>query len=160
FFLTNSITCSPDPLTRLCRHALLELRGPSMSQTLTLSPAQIGVLAMLASGATSRAAADASGVHRNTVSNWLNLPDFRDALAQAKYQTVLAIHEKAKELVTHAWRAIEMLVILPSTPASVRLKAALKILELASQPLPDAPAKLIQLPEEKLENPAQSCTPA
>jgi hypothetical protein len=74
-------------LVRSTREAALEeLTSPESG---TLSPAKLAVLGELASGSSVSAAAQAGGVHRRTVANWMrNDPEFVAALNAWRNQTV------------------------------------------------------------------------
>jgi len=106
-----------------------------MSANPTLTPIQEQVLALLSAGSTATAAAEAAGIHRNTVGNWLRSSlDFRQALAQAHYDKALVWREKAESLASDALHTVERMLIDPTTPAAVRLKAALAIVGIATTP--------------------------
>ena len=98
-----------------------------------LTATQEHVLAHIANGATHTAAAASAGVHRNTVHNWLNAPAFCQALAQAQYQNACFWHDQAKELAATAMETLRDLLANPDTRDSVRLKAALAILDRVSR---------------------------
>jgi SEC-C motif len=110
-----------------------------MSSNRPLTSAQQQVLALIAAGSTARAAADAAGVHRNTVANWLCLSEFRQAIAQAQYDKALFFREQAESLAAEAHNAIRAMLADPAVPASVRLKAALAMLDRAAVILPARP---------------------
>jgi hypothetical protein len=107
-----------------------------MSQDVVLTASQQKVLILIAAGSTATAAAESAGIHRNTVGNWLQVPAFRQALAQAHYGQSLYWREQAENLAADALQAIRYVLSHPLTPESVRLKAALAILDRASAPLP------------------------
>jgi len=98
-----------------------------------LTAAQEHVLAQIANGATHTAAAASAGVHRNTVHNWLGSPAFCQALAQAQYQNACFWHDQAKALAATAIETLRALLTNPDTRDSVRLKAALAILDRVSR---------------------------
>ena len=98
-----------------------------------LTAAQEHVLAHIANGATHSAAAASAGVHRNTVHNWHNSPAFCQALAQAQYQNACFWHDQAKALAQTAMDTLRALLANPDTRDSVRLKAALAILDRVSR---------------------------
>jgi transposase-like protein len=102
-----------------------------------LSPQQMQVIDALSSGATTAHAAAQAGVHRNTISNWRHKQQvFRDALANAHYDRALLVREQYEIRVDRALQTLDELIADPKTPASIRLKAALTILEKASTPPP------------------------
>ena len=98
-----------------------------------LTAVQEHVLAHIANGATHSAAAASAGVHRNTVHNWHNSPAFCQALAQAQYQNACFWHDQAKALAQTAMDTLRALLANPDTRDSVRLKAALAILDRVSR---------------------------
>jgi len=114
-----------------------------------LSPQQIQVIDALSSGVSITDAAAQAGVHRNTVSNWRrNTLPFQHALSHAQYDRALFFRDKAEARVDQACEILDALLADPNTPASVRLKAALYILEKASTPPP--PKSQILLDIEKI----------
>ena len=69
-----------------------------MPRTPHLTPNQYRVLTLLSSGATATAAAQAVGVHRNTIGNWLRSSIFRDALDEIRREHHLAWREQTRSL--------------------------------------------------------------
>src|SRR5579871_2523786 len=97
-----------------------------------LSPQQLEVICALSSGATMTDAAQQAGLHRNTIALWRrNQLPFQHALAAAQYDRALLYREKAEALADRAFQTLDDLLADPKTPASVRLKAALVIVQLA-----------------------------
>jgi hypothetical protein len=118
-----------------------------------LSPVQDQIIAALSSGVSLTAAADAAGIHRNTISNWLRISaPFRAALAEAQYDRALFIREQAESLADIALQTIREILTDPKASASVRLKAALAILRQASMPLPEPPQISIPDPANMHKN--------
>jgi hypothetical protein len=114
-----------------------------------LSPQQIAVIDALSNGVTATEAAAQAGVHRNTINNWRrNSLVFQYALADAQYARALFHRERAESLADKAYATLEALLADPNTPATVRLKAALYILDKASTPPP--PKSQVQLTLEKI----------
>jgi len=134
-----------------------------------LSAQQIAVIDALSNGVTATEAAAQAGIHRNTINNWRrNELAFQFALADAQYDRALFHRERAESLVDQAYATLEALLADPNTPASVRLKAALYILDKASTPPP--PKSQVQLdlqkvrvdtssPMHNVHNSAQSAQP-
>ncbi len=111
-----------------------------MPRTDLLSQPQEQVLALISAGSTASAAAEAAGVHRNTVGNWQrSSPAFRKALNQASYDQVLFWREQAQQLAAAALDTIRAILDDPAAPAGARLRAALAIIDRASAPLPMSP---------------------
>ena len=105
-----------------------------------LTPAQELAAASLATGGTLQAAAGAAGVHRNTITNWRrNSTDFREAVNQAQYERALHFREKAEDLADLACAAVRKTLEDQATPPSIRLKAALAILDKVSTAPPPSP---------------------
>jgi hypothetical protein len=139
-----------------------------MSSNRPLTSTQQQVLALIAAGSTARAAADAAGVHRNTVANWLCLSEFRQAVAQAQYDKALFFREQAESLAAEAHNAIRAMLADPAVPAGVRLKAALAMIDRAAvilpappgqPPAPDDPPAAVETPEivhKNAQNPAEN----
>jgi preprotein translocase subunit SecA len=114
-----------------------------------LSAQQIAVIDALSNGVTATEAAAQVGIHRNTISNWRrNDFAFQHAFADAQYDRALFHRERAESLADKAYAALEALLADTNTPATVRLKAALYILEKASTPPP--PKSQVQLRVEKV----------
>ncbi len=111
-----------------------------MPRTDLLTQPQEHVLALISAGSTATAAAEAAGVHRNTVANWQrSSPAFRKALNQASYDQVLFWREQAQQLATSALDTIRAILDDPAAPMGTRLRAAMAILDRASAPLPMSP---------------------
>jgi transposase-like protein len=105
-----------------------------MSDTL-LSSQQLAVISALSSGATLTAAAEEAGVHRNTINYWRrNLINFQNALAHAQYDRALYYRDRIEAEADLAIQSLHNLLADPKTPASVRLKAALTVIQTASTP--------------------------
>jgi hypothetical protein len=119
-----------------------------------LSAQQLAVICALSSGATTTGAAHASDIHRNTINNWRrNSLPFQRALADAQYDKALLYREKLEELFDQAILALQAILLDPKASASVRLKAALSITQMAIKP--PEPKKQVELLIENVHNPAQ-----
>src|SRR6266849_1579880 len=93
------------------------------------SHAQQQVVAALAQGRTITAAAQAQ-VHRSTIYNWRNVvPAFRQALAQARSEYVAQFSDELEDLSATALATLRTVLQDALTPSSVRLRAALAILQ-------------------------------
>ena len=110
-----------------------------------LSSVQLQVLSLIAAGSTARAAAETAGIHRNTISNWLCLSAFRQALDCAQYEKALFLREQAESLAVASYDAVRALLADPATAPAVRLKAALAMIDRATAPLPDPPAYIPEI---------------
>jgi len=100
-----------------------------------ISSQQLAVICALSDGASVSAAAEQAGVHRNTINNWRrNSPYFQKALADAQYDRALLFRERAEALAELAFQAIHEILTNPKTPPSVRLRAALAIMQAAVTP--------------------------
>jgi hypothetical protein len=109
----------------------------------TFTPAQEQVLALISAGSTISDAAQSAGLHRNTVHNWIRGASlFRSALAEAREAKANYWREQAEQLAPAALDTIRAVMADPNLPASVRLKAALSILALATNP-PAAPSETV-----------------
>ena len=103
----------------------------------------------LSEGMNSSNAAAQAGVHRNTIAFWRrNSLPFRESFAHAQYDRAMFFREKAEEMVDLAYQTIHDLLNDPKTSPSVRLKAAIFIIEKASTPPP--PKEQVPLDIEKI----------
>ncbi len=124
-----------------------------MSPDSPQNAAQQKVLALIAAGSTARAAAEAAGVHRNTVANWLRSSEYRDAMAEALYEKALAVRDHADSLAAEAYNVIRTMLTDPAVPAAVRLKAALGVIDRSSGHLPPlTDESLAEIPENVHNN--------
>jgi len=115
-----------------------------------LTPQQFTVICALSSGATAADAAEQAGVHRNTIANWRrNTLPFQYALAHAQYDRALLFREKAEALADLAIENIRKILTDPESPAAIRLRASLAILQIVSTP--PEPKKQITLEIEKIK---------
>ena len=151
---------------------------PQYSPDPTLTPKQHHVLALLANGHSLSQAAQAIGVHRNTICNWRRAtPAFAREIEFAMREQALVWHDQAVELAPRASQVLSDILDNPDTAPALKLRAALAILKLASTPPPSlkgfsAPviaemeashgqlltwqSPVVHSPET--ENDAQSCT--
>lgn len=132
----------------------------------TLTPTQSQIIALLASGLSVTAVATQLNLHRTTIHQWKRTnPEFALALQDAKEDA--ADHHRA-HCHQHAKTALDSLVQLladPKTPASVRLKAALYILNGAtgqsqSQPRQPRPKSLIGVVAEPIQQNSSLSSPS
>jgi transposase-like protein len=114
----------------------------------TLPPTQAQVVAALATGQTITAAAREAGIHRTTIHHWLrNEPAFKTAVEAAQSEYTATLNDEMRELSAHALAALRSLHDDSTTPPSVRLRAALAVLE-----RPQFPDQGWSLPE-RIESP-------
>ncbi len=105
--------------------------------TTPLTPVQEQVIAAIVAGSNQSAAAEAAGIHRNTISHWRKTSaEFRDALSRAQYEKAVFYREQADPLMQLAVEGFHNLLTDPHTPATVRFKTAQFIFEKASTPPP------------------------
>jgi hypothetical protein len=96
------------------------------------TPQQHHVLSLLAAGRSFTAAAEAAGVHRNTIANWRRaIPSFANAFEKAARDQARAFQEEALDSVPQATQAILAILNDPATPPALRLRAAGMILKMA-----------------------------
>jgi transposase-like protein len=96
----------------------------------TLPPIQAQVIAALAKGQTVTAAAREAGIHGATIHNWIRTePDFKTALENSQSEYVAALADEMRELSALALTTLRSLLADPTTPPSVRLRAALAVLQ-------------------------------
>ena len=116
-----------------------------------LSSAQEQVVTALAQGRTVSAAAREAGVHRTTIHNWMRgEPAFKAAVRSAQSDYVACLRDELIDLSAAALQALHRLLEDPETPAFVRLRAALSVLERPHFPQADwrLPAR-IESPQEQ-----------
>ena len=95
-----------------------------------LSPIQVQVVAALAEGRSVVRAAAAAGIHRSTIHNWMRASkEFRDAVNQARSHFFECVNEQLNELSASALDTLRQILTSPDTPPSLRLQAALAVLE-------------------------------
>ena len=95
-----------------------------------LSPIQVQVVAALAEGRSVTRTAAAAGIHRTTIHNWMrSSKEFRDAVNEARDHFFECVNDQLNELSTVALDTLRQLLTGPDTPPSVRLHAALAVLE-------------------------------
>lgn len=102
-----------------------------------ISQQQQLVIIALSEGMNSTDAAAQAGVHRNTIANWRrNSLPFREMLAHAQYDRAMFFREQAEEMAAQAFETLHALLTDPHASPSVRLKAAMYIIEKATTPPP------------------------
>ncbi len=95
-----------------------------------LSPIQVQVIAALAEGRSVVRTAAAVGIHRSTIHNGARTSkEFRDAVNQARDHFFECVNDQLNELSTAALDTLRQLLTSPDTPPSLRLHAALAVLE-------------------------------
>ena len=103
--------------------------------TAPLPPTQAQVVAALAKGQTITAAAARAGIHRTTIHHWLRTePDFKTAVETAQRDYVSSLSDEMRELSALALASLRSLLEDPATPPSIRLKAALAVLQRENLP--------------------------
>jgi hypothetical protein len=109
----------------------------------TLTPTQHHVLSLLAQGASINAAANAAGIHRNTVANWRRVvPAFAREFEFAARERALFWHDHASGLAEKAVEVLSTILNDESAAPSLRLRAALKVISMATEITPNpGPAK-------------------
>lgn len=93
------------------------------SQDVAFTPRQAKALSALLDGATIGAAADAAGVHRKTVSEWLKQPAFKQALADEQKAAIEGAARRLSALSNKAFAALESVFDDPDVPAAVKVQA-------------------------------------
>ncbi len=99
------------------------------------SATQQKFVALIATGSTASEAAAATGVHRNTVLNWVRSSAFAEAYQQACRRRSAAFTEHAEALAIESFAAIRAIIADPQMPPAVRLKAALAMIDRADAAL-------------------------
>jgi uncharacterized protein YchJ len=130
--------------------AIHQISSDSAPISATLPPIQAQVIAALAKGQTVTAAAREAGVHAATIHHWIRTePDFKAALEAAQSDYVAALADEMRELSALALTTLRSLLDDPTTPPSVRLRAALAVLQ-----RPKFPDQGWSLPE-RIETPRE-----
>jgi len=117
---------------------------------LELTTVQQRVLAALTQGATINAAAEANGVHRTTIYRWARQYNaFQRAIERARQVHGETVHDELRGLSREAIDTLRELLRSPDSPASVRLRAAVSIIEATgsalTEPVSDALAADVQI---------------
>jgi len=100
-----------------------------------LSPVQVQVVAELAQGRSVSAAARQAGVHRSTIHHWLrHTSEFKAAVQSARREYSELISDQLRELASSALDTLRKLLDDPDTPAIIRMRTALAILERPHSP--------------------------
>jgi hypothetical protein len=103
----------------------------------TLSPVQHQVLSLLTQGVSTSAAAEAAGVHRNTVATWRRTgPAFARELEFAARERSMFWHDQAAALAEKAIAVLNEILDDKTASPSLRLRAAFKVIAMASDPQP------------------------
>jgi hypothetical protein len=102
-----------------------------------LSPMQHHVLSLLAQGVSTPEAAAAAGVHRNTVGTWRRTnPAFAREIEFAARERSMFWHDQAAALAEKAVTVLSEILDDKSASPALRLRAALKVISMASDPQP------------------------
>jgi transposase-like protein len=93
-----------------------------------LTVPQFKAVAALAAGKTVSTAAREAGVSRQTLYEWRNLEEFRNAWTEAKSVAIQGLMDELKDLTRDALQTLHNLLHDPASTPNVRLKAALAVL--------------------------------
>jgi len=106
------------------------------------------VLTLLAQGSTVSAAAETAGVHRNTIANWRRAgsPAFKHAWQTAQWEQAAYWRDQMQSLGNLAIDALRTTLTDERTTPSVRLRAALAVLDKISKTAPAEPARSRTMP--------------
>jgi len=99
-----------------------------------LTQQQFEVIDALSNGAALTEAAAQAGADRNTLVDWRACDDFREALAGAYYERAALYRDRAVALADLAFEAIRKVLTDPKSSPSIRLRAAIFIIDKASTP--------------------------
>lgn len=94
-----------------------------------LTPQQIETASLLASGKSITASADAVGVNRSTIHDWLKNAMFVAYLNGLKQDLLVSTRQKIMGLSSKALDILEGLLDDPGTDANLRVKIALRLIE-------------------------------
>ncbi len=117
------------------------------SETPTLSTSQATALHALVAGSSDGEAATLAGVTPRTVRVWLREPGFRDALAEARRESLRTVAAQLASASLVAVRRLRTLVEDDQTPGYVAVSAASKLIDgaLRAAELDDIEARLAKL---------------
>ena len=105
----------------------------------SLTPDQHHVLSLLAEGKSIHDAAEAVGIHRNTIRNWRRaVPAFAREAEFAIREQAAAWHDQALRLAPRANSLLEELLNDPVASPALRVRIALAVLKTAADPHPKA----------------------
>src|SRR6186997_1478927 len=108
-----------------------------MSTTANLSPIQLQVVAALASGVTTTRIADQLKLSRQTIYTWRKSePAFEQAVSAAAIEYAQTVRDALQEQTASAINVLGEIMRDPNTPAHVRVKVALAILNRPHFPEP------------------------
>jgi hypothetical protein len=115
----------------------------------TLTAKQEKALSALLSEPSITKAAEKIGVNESTLRRWLGEAAFDAAYRQARREAVGQAISRLQQVATHAVTVLLQVMADPKTPASVRVAAASKVLDLAIRAieLEDIEARLAALEE-------------
>lgn len=111
--------------------------NPTPNSLFEVSPSQAKAIALLGQGYSITHAAADVGVHRSTIHAWLKtVAPFQAALKEAKKEFTERLRDDLRDLSGTALDTLRVLLAAEDTPPSVRLKAALAVLERPGFPDP------------------------
>jgi uncharacterized protein YecA (UPF0149 family) len=101
----------------------------------SLTATQLQVIEALSTGLSVTAAADAAGLHRTTVHNWVrNIPEFRDTLAAAKQAQIDINRDEMNALAAPAIRILRNVIEDETASPALRVRTALAIIKFVTTP--------------------------
>ena len=89
------------------------------------------VIAALLANPTQKAAADAAGVHENTLTRLLQREDFQDQYRQARQELLAATLDRLQAINAQAVECLATVMSSAKSPASARVSAARTALEMS-----------------------------
>ncbi len=105
-----------------------------------LTAQQQQILVLLAQGKTINAAADAANIHRNTIANWRRSSEaFRNQWHNMQYEQAMHWRDQLQSIAQVAVDAILKTLTDEKTPPSVRLRAAIAVLDKVTAVAPPQP---------------------
>src|SRR5262245_49729200 len=111
-----------------------------MFPTVVLKPQMEQVLSLLSNGSTITEAADAIGVHRNTIMNWRRTSAvFQRRWHTMQYEQAMHWREQIQTLAPTALETLRQILEDPKASPSVRLRAALAVVKDLAAPAPAQP---------------------
>jgi len=146
---------------------MTETTIPGSSPDPTLTPQQHRIVSLLASGHSIAKAAATEQIHRNTIGYWRRtIPAFAREFEFARREQRRYLQDQAVELAPQAMQAIEDCLTNPNSSPSLRFRAAVFIIKMATDPLqksvkgfPTLPAEVEALSGQMLTQREESLEP-
>ena len=94
-----------------------------------LSQSQMAAVAAITAGCSITGAASRAGIDRSTIYLWLKQAAFVAELNRAKMEQVQLVKDELRALAVDATRTLRDLLTAPETPPTIRLRAAVAVIQ-------------------------------